>query len=72
MIELIKCSVGLVYNQNSIMSEKNELVFLKRDKFPYKDVYELPGGKLDISYKSESNIIMSGKTELSFEGHFEL
>ena len=33
---------------------------------------KLPGGKLDISYKSDSNIIMSGKTELSFEGHFEL
>ena len=33
---------------------------------------KLPGGKLDILYKSESNIIMSGKTELSFEGHFEL
>ena len=33
---------------------------------------KLPRGKLDISYKADSNIIMSGKTELSFEGHFEL
>ena len=33
---------------------------------------KLPGGKLDISYKVGSSIIMSGKTELSFEGHFEL
>ena len=32
---------------------------------------KLPGGKLEISYKPDSNIIMSGKTELSFEGHFE-
>ena len=33
---------------------------------------ELPGGKLDISYKMNKNIAMSGKTELSFEGRFEL
>lgn len=33
---------------------------------------ELPGGTLNIFYESNKNIIMSGKTELSFEGSFEL
>jgi len=32
----------------------------------------LPGGTLDIHYKLDSNIIMSGETEISFEGSFEL
>ena len=32
----------------------------------------LPGGTLDIYYKLDSNIIMSGETEISFEGSFEL
>ena len=32
----------------------------------------LPGGSLNINYELSKNIIMSGKTELTFEGSFEL
>ena len=32
----------------------------------------LPGGDLNIFYEINKNIIMSGKTELSYEGNFEL
>ena len=32
----------------------------------------LPGGTLDINYELNKNIIMSGATEISFEGSFEL
>ena len=67
MIELIKCSVGLVYNQSSIMSEKNELVFLKRDKFPYKDVYELPGGKLENGESPQDALIRELYEEIGVE-----
>ncbi len=67
VIKLVNCSVGLIYNQSSIASETNELIFLKRDKFPYKDVYELPGGKVENDETPQDALIRELYEEIGVE-----
>ena len=67
MTELINCSVGLIYNQSSIGSEKNQLIFLKRDNFPFKDFYELPGGKVENGESPKDALIRELYEEIGVE-----
>ncbi len=67
MDEFLDCSIGLIYNQQLINSKKNKLIFLKRNKSPYKDMYELPGGKIEDGETPKDALIRELYEEIGVE-----
>ena len=58
MTDIIKCSIGILRNNNKIL-------FSQRTKVPYLDMYEFPGGKINDDESAKDALIREIKEELS-------